>query len=246
MVLGILCMTKLDSANGNRGIYFVLWMLCILGAWSVLPYLLHLNVVPPSVSWTKLFLLLTGQSMLLFGLVCWLSSWLVPKTDLRPFASGQPFAKVILPGVIAGVLVGASIYLLNVSLFKSSVLAGVHPPAWTGLLASLYGAINEEVLLRLFLFTTVYFLIGNVVGCSSQNRLWLLWIANVIVAVVFGLGHLPAALKLAPLSSLEVSRVLLLNGIPGVVFGWLYWSRGLWSAVTAHFVTDLVFHVLFI
>jgi membrane protease YdiL (CAAX protease family) len=65
----------------------------------------------------------------------------------------------------------------------------------------------------------------------------------VIVAIIFGLGHLPAAFKLVEPSSFEVIRVLLLNGIPGIVFGWLYWSRGLWTAMTAHFVTDLVIHV---
>jgi membrane protease YdiL (CAAX protease family) len=66
---------------------------------------------------------------------------------------------------------------------------------------------------------------------------------NIIVALIFGLGHLPAAFKLIEPSFYEISRILLLNGIPGVVFGWLYWSRGLRAAMTAHFVADLMIHV---
>lgn len=34
------------------------------------------------------------------------------------------------------------------------------------------------------------------------------------------------------------------NGAPGVVFGWLYWRRGLYSAMLAHFGLDLVIKVL--
>jgi len=66
------------------------------------------------------------------------------------------------------------------------------------------------------------------------------------VALVFGIGHLPTLFKLATPSSFEIYRVLLFNGIGGLVFGWLYWSRGLWTAIGAHFVTDLVIHVFLV
>ena len=73
-----------------------------------------------------------------------------------------------------------------------------------------------------------------------------IWTANIFVAIIFGLGHLPAALKLTNPSAFEIFRVLFLNGIAGIVFGWLYWSRGLWTAMLAHFVTDLMIHVFLI
>ena len=34
------------------------------------------------------------------------------------------------------------------------------------------------------------------------------------------------------------------NGTPGLVFGWLYWRRGLIAAMLAHFGLDLVLKVL--
>lgn len=227
----------------NKQVFIALWVLCILGSWSVLPYVRYLEIVPASVSFIKLFLLATVQAIIFFGIICWLSYLLVPKTDLSPFSTDNPLKRIVYPGVLAGSTTGLIIYLLDVTLFKNSFLSEVHASAWTGLLASFYGGINEEVLLRLFLFTWVYFLFRKIFKLELHNRIIFLWMTNVIVAIVFGLGHLPAAFKLAAPSSLEIFRVLLLNGIPGVVFGWLYWSRGLWTAMSAHFAADLVVHV---
>lgn len=236
-------MTNSDKSKPKAKIFVALWLLCILGSWSILPYILHSGVIPPPVSFVKVFFLTTAQVMILFGITCFLSFLLVPKTDLRPFLADKPLKRIIYPGVLAGALVGCVLFFLDKTLFKSTLLAGAHPPAWTGLLGSLYGGINEEVALRLFLFTLVYFLFGKIFNFELKSRAVFLWISNLIVAIVFGLLHLPAAFNLIAPSSFEVVRILLLNGIAGVVFGWLYWSRGLWTAMTAHFVADLVIHV---
>ena len=232
------------SEGRKRRIYVVLWLLCILGSWLLVPYVLHMGIVPAEVSAAKLLGLLTLQSALLFGILCWLSSLIVPRTDLSPFKTESPVKRIVLPGVICGVVVGLIIHFFDATLFQNSALSGLHPPFLIGFCASFFGGINEEVMLRLFFFTFVYFLFGKIFRFTSQNRLGFLWTTNVIVALVFGLGHLPAAFSLAEPSSLEINRVLFLNGIPGIVFGWLYWSRGLWTAMAAHFVTDLMVHAL--
>ncbi len=72
-----------------------------------------------------------------------------------------------------------------------------------------------------------------------------LWIANVLAAVLFGLGHLPATAALVPLTPLVVVRAVVLNGIVGIGFGYLYFKRGLESAMISHFSADLILHVLF-
>jgi len=101
-------------------------------------------------------------------------------------------------------------------------------------------------LLRLFLFTFIYFLFKKIFKFSKDNRLYFLWITNVIIAIIFGLGHLPTVFKIISPTTFEIFRVLLLNAIPGIVFGYLYWSKGLWTAMTAHFVADIMIHVLLI
>jgi membrane protease YdiL (CAAX protease family) len=68
------------------------------------------------------------------------------------------------------------------------------------------------------------------------------WAANVVTAVLFGLGHLPATAALAPLTAVLVVRAVVLNGLAGLLFGWLYRRYGLEWAMVSHFGTDLVLH----
>ncbi len=63
--------------------------------------------------------------------------------------------------------------------------------------------------------------------------------------MLFGLGHLPAtALIGLPLNALVITRSIILNGLLGAAFGWLYWTRGLESAVIGHFSSDILLHVV--
>lgn len=71
-----------------------------------------------------------------------------------------------------------------------------------------------------------------------------LWAAVVVTALLFGVAHLPATATIWPLTPLVVTRALLLNGLGGLVFGWLYWKQGLVAAMVAHLSTDLVLHVV--
>lgn len=236
-----------NSKTYKKSLIF-LWFLCILGSLAVLPYLQYLEILPPTISIWQVALFSGIQSALLFGCVCWISFKILPKTDLHPFHLDKQrvFKQVIYPALISGILLGLAIFFIDEAIFNRSSLSGVHPPYWAGLLASFYGAVNEEILLRLFLFTLLYFLVGKCLTIHEKNRLIILWGVNILVALLFGIGHLPAVFQQTAPSILEVFRVLLLNGIAGVVFGWLYWTKGIWTAIAAHFVTDLMIHVFLI
>jgi membrane protease YdiL (CAAX protease family) len=96
----------------------------------------------------------------------------------------------------------------------------------------------------LFLLSLLAWLLVKVSGSPvGQLASAPFWVANVIAALIFGLGHLPATRALAPLTPLLVVRAVLLNGGPGILFGYLFWKRGLESAMLAHFTTDLLIHV---
>lgn len=232
--------------KNSKRLYIILWLLCIGGSWAALPYMKLLGLTPPEAPLSQLFIPITLQAAIMFGVALWLSSIMVPRTDLKPFQAKDLMKTAIFPGLIWGVALGLVVVLLNGVIYKDSLLLGRSPPRWAGFLSAFYGAINEEVQLRLFFFTLVYFLFAKIFRFKEAKRTPFLWITNAIVALAFGLGHLPAALKLGAGSSYEVSRILLLNGIPGLAFGWLYWSRSLWAAMVAHFVADLVMHVVFI
>lgn len=67
-----------------------------------------------------------------------------------------------------------------------------------------------------------------------------------LTAVLFGLAHIPNATHFVPFSGLVLARALILNGVAALVFGWLYWRKGLEAAMLAHFSADIVVHVLFV
>lgn len=231
-----------SSIMANKRIFIALWACCIVGSLAVIPYIYHLGVIPESISLAHFFFAAAVQTALLYALILSICYVILPKTDLEPFRFSSWFKEVILPGLIGGAIAGLLIQGFSLAFFHGSVLAkSSNIPLWTTVLASLYGAINEEVLLRLFLFTFVYFLLGKIL----YKRNTLFWITNCVIALAFGLGHLPVALKLIPPSTFEITRILVLNFIPGFIFGWLYWSYGFFAAAFAHFCADILIYVAF-
>ncbi|MFA6987405.1 MAG: CPBP family intramembrane glutamic endopeptidase [Arenimonas sp.] len=158
----------------------------------------------------------------------------------------QPWLAAIVLGLFSGLLI-----LGLDPLFAPYMPALLHPEtppttgqasAAAGFLASFYGGIGEEVMLRLFLMTLLVWMQAKLE--RGRTHALHFWIAIVLAAVLLGVGHLPAAAEIWPLDAVVVARTLVLNGIAGLVFGWLYWKHGIESAMLAHFSADLMLHVL--
>ena len=98
-----------------------------------------------------------------------------------------------------------------------------------------YGAVIEEVMLRLFFMTLIAFLLHKLFGKGSKTpAVWILLAANVISALLFAAGHLPATFQLLGNSPMILARCFLLNGGLGFLFGELYRRYGLRYAMIAH------------
>ncbi len=117
---------------------------------------------------------------------------------------------------------------------------------WKRLLASLYGGVTEECLVHLFLMSVLAWLLLKRLPAttSATARRRVLWLALGLSALLFALGHLPAVASVWPLTSTVVLRTVVLNGLGGVLFGWLYWRWGFEFAVVAHLCADLILHGL--
>ncbi len=170
-----------------------------------------------------------------------LDSWLAGRpTNFRP---------AIKSGLLAGIGVGLALLLTLVvvapRLPNLPVITVAKLALWKRLMACFYGGVFEELLMRLFLLTLIAWIASR--GWrkdQSQLSAGAFWIANVLVAILFGLGHLPSASLVMPITPLVVMIALALNGIAGVTFGWLYWKRGLEAAIVAHFTADIVLYVI--
>lgn len=104
------------------------------------------------------------------------------------------------------------------------------------LLASVtYGAVIEEVLLRLFLMSLIAFLLYKLSGKKDGKPGTAVFVlANIIAALLFAAGHLPVTFTLLGDSPLIIFRCFLLNGGLGLLFGYLYRKHGLRYAMIAH------------
>ena len=226
-----------------KNTFYGVWLISIIGGLSVLPYAYYLNLIPASTSFAHVLLASIANTAIMYGVLLFFSYLLLQRVGIKPFAQSF-FQQVNGLSIMSGVTVGLILVGLNKFFFKSSALAqsAIIPPLWTRVMASLYGAINEEVLCRLFLLTLMYFVLNK---CFAKREPLIMWGAITLSALFFGIAHLPAAFKIISPSLFEVSRILLLNGIAGIAFGYLYCTRGFWSGVIAHFTADLVIHVFF-
>ncbi len=191
-----------------------------------------------------------------------LGLWLGPKVglgapDLRGVLHGEPGsgrrALSALPLAAGlGVALGAVLLALQAGLMpllpeavRRSFEELDIPPPWESLLASISAGVNEEVLFRLGLMTLFVFLGARLLRQGGRPAPWVVWTAMALATLLFGVMHLPQAAEIGGgLPASLVAYTLLGNGLGGVVFGWLYWKRGLLAAVTAHFAADVVLYVV--
>ncbi len=87
--------------------------------------------------------------------------------------------------------------------------------------------------------------LGTLVTRRQPAHAAVVWTANVLAALAFGAAHLPNASSLgASLTPAVIAFVLVGNGLVGLGCGWLFWRRGLLSAILAHFAADIVLKVI--
>lgn len=116
---------------------------------------------------------------------------------------------------------------------------------WENFTASFYGGLNEEFLFRLLGLSGMAWLLSRVSHAPPGRPTdTTLWTANVIMAVLFGLGHLPATLAITRnLTPLLIGRALVLNVPIALICGWLFCRFGIEAAIVAHFTADIIYHV---
>lgn len=108
----------------------------------------------------------------------------------------------------------------------------------------LYGGIVEELMLRLFLMSLLSLILWKLLFRErGRERIppVVFSCANLVSALLFAAGHLPTTVSMfGGLTPLVVLRCFLLNGVLGLVFGWLYRRLGIQYAMIGHAGAHLV------
>ncbi|MDR3012369.1 MAG: CPBP family intramembrane metalloprotease [Chitinispirillales bacterium] len=100
-----------------------------------------------------------------------------------------------------------------------------------------YGGITEELLLRFGVMTLLVWIMSKLIK-KLNNPIY--WIAIVISTLLFALGHFPVAFAAISAPSLTLLTYILIgNSVGGLVYGWLYWKKGLEAAIIAHIFTHV-------
>lgn len=233
--------------------YFILITAGMISVALVLPYTLALSPALARIFTPAVYVAQFIQSFVLFSISIISGLHLAKRIGFPlPVLEGHNrvgYLKSVLGiavglGISAGVLIvllSLSFSALSLTMLKSEMAAG----PGKGFLASFYGGIGEEILFRLFLMTLFVWISAKIVrkpdGHPTDGGIW---ISIIVSSILFGLGHLGITSDLTAITPVVILRAILLNGVAGVICGWLYWKKGLESAMIAHFSADIVLHVI--
>ena len=233
--------------------FIVLLSLSLISVACVFPYILTIQGEVLAKIGQPIWLIFIAQliqCLILFSIAIFFGLWFTKKINFKlPLIEAilekrnyrQVLKNILGPSIIIGAITAVIIYASDILFTLQGAVISTHQsyaPIWQKLLAALYGGTTEEILMRLFLMTFFIWL-GTKLFRQNQPTRMVIIISIFLAAIIFGLGHLPITASLTKIDSLVVSRAIVLNGIGGIVFGWLFWKKGLESAMIAHFTADI-------
>ena len=229
--------------------YIILVGLSVIGVLAVLPYTFEIKkeqMAKAPLSRRQIVLVSMVQSAILFAIITLIG---LLATNAIGLSVTSPI-EVIPFAILFGFIGGFALILLEQIIFKPHLPPALkkgegHIALWKRVSASLYGGVNEEVLMRLFLVSGIAWVLAQIgqtpAGLPSDGMIWL---AIILASILFGIGHLPATAAMTRLTSVIIVRALVLNGIIGILNGWIFWQYGLVAAIIAHFSADIILHVV--
>lgn len=197
-------------------------------------------------SYELLLLVGTVQSILCASVAGFMGYILSEKTGLmRSFRfEKSKFVKASLITVISGILFSLDYWIFGRVLPEVAAIYETKITVSNFIASVLYGGIVEEILMRLFLMSLFALIIWKLFFRSIPKEeipCGVFIAANILAALLFAAGHLPATIGIfGELSPIVLIRCFLLNGGLGVVFGWLYRRYGIQYAMLGHMGCHIV------
>lgn len=172
------------------------------------------------------------------------------KWEINSIPSNKSIAYLVFEAIVIGMII-AMFVLTSVKLLSNLVpelrLRFEHDARLTNLAIArvvIFAPIAEEIIFRLFLMIFIYWLCEKIFGQSPTGRSgsYLRW-SFFLSAILFALAHLPGWIQVS--NKMEVFViVILLNMIASYSFSWMFYNRGIYLAILAHFSADVVGHIV--
>jgi hypothetical protein len=244
-------------------LFWFLLAAALLGLCAAIPYALALfgKTISPgllSLPMPMFYLVECLQGTLIFGLPIALGLLLARKVGIKaPYLDALLHGRklelprgAILAPIAQGLGLGAVVTLLMAMVFLPLLpkwplvmIAGL--PVWKRLLPCFYGAINDVVLIQLFVLSLLLWLLQKLLSRGGKPpAVWIFWTANVLTSCIYAAVHLPTVSKLVDLTASVVAMTFVVNGVAGLVLCYICWKRGLEAAMVAHFCADFVLLVI--
>jgi len=248
----------------QKRMFLILWLAGMAGVLSFLMVdlskLIDLFPLPPEVEKPAVTPLLKFGSLLqpaiLLAIAVLIGTALARKVGLsspvaEAFATGgnamQAFSPQWISGLVGGISGGIAIVAIALiwkPLLPPDVVARVAElgnllPITTRIL---YGGFTEELLLRWGFMTLLVWIPWRAFQKRDEDPKQLYVISAIVISsFVFAIGHLPVASMLVPKLTIALtSYVIAANSAFGLIAGYLYWKKGLESAMLAHMVAHIV------
>jgi hypothetical protein len=174
---------------------------------------------------------------------------LAPATEAA--ARGGSFAAALKPQIVPGLvggLLGGIVIILSWVLWRPFL-----PPEFVTraeqlnrflpfLTRLLYGGVTEELLLRWGVMTLLVWAPWRLFQKGQGKPRDSYFVAAILLSsVIFGLGHLPiASVLVSKITVSSIFYVTVANSTFGLIAGYLYWKKGLESAIIAHMLAHVV------
>lgn len=218
---------------------------------SDLTEIFDLKPLPINVSPELLKLLLLINPSLMVIVAAFVGSLVYDKVGLRvpvfesvlKIGEKPPYTyrSILLWGILGGIVAGILVVVVNyffVPVLPVEYLEASGNFSMNIITRFLYGGVVEEIMMRFGLMTLLVWVLSKIFKILGN---WMFWVANILAALLFAVGHFPALLALVPDPDIWLYLyILLANAMVGIIFGYMYMKRGLECAMIAHLMTHVV------